>query len=118
MHLTPLSLSLLAFSLAGSVQAADKPLHAMLILGGCCHDYPAQQNILKKGIEARANVVIDIVYSPDTSTKARFDMYDKADWAQGYAVIIHSDCSSYVPARPHAPTIQAAHHTHPPVYLH
>ena len=44
--------------------AADepKPLKVLLITGGCCHDYAKQKDILKKGIEARANVVVDIIY--------------------------------------------------------
>ena len=40
--------------------AADepKPLKVLLITGGCCHDYAKQKDILKKGIEARANSVV------------------------------------------------------------
>src|ERR1035437_2837413 len=50
--------------------AADepKPLKILLIAGGCCHDYAKQKDILKKGIEARANSVVDITYVADGST--------------------------------------------------
>ena len=37
-------------------KAGVKPLKALLVIGGCCHDYKAQKDILKAGIESRANV--------------------------------------------------------------
>ncbi|MES2708997.1 MAG: ThuA domain-containing protein [Verrucomicrobiota bacterium] len=74
--------------------AAVKPLKALLVLGGCCHDYGKQKDILKAGLEERANIVVDVCYSDDKSTKATFTCYDKADWAAGYDVIIHDECSA------------------------
>src|SRR5690242_7512044 len=48
-----------------SASAADpKPIRALLVLGGCCHDYREQQQILTKGISARANVQWTISYDP------------------------------------------------------
>src|SRR5437016_2533590 len=60
-----------------------KPVKALLIAGGCCHDYAKQKELLKAGIEARANVVVDIVYNEDRSTKAEFSVYAKENWAAG-----------------------------------
>lgn len=74
--------------------AAVKPLKALLVIGGCCHDYAKQKDILKAGLEERANLVVDICYSDDTSTKATFSCYGKENWAEGYDVIIHDECSS------------------------
>lgn len=79
---------------AAPAPAAPKPLKALLVLGGCCHDYAKQKEILKAGLEERANVVVDICYSDDKGTKATFTCYDKADWAAGYDVIIHDECSA------------------------
>ena len=61
---------LAAFTMAASASAqnAPAPIKALLILGGCCHDYAGQKDVLKSGIESRANVTVDAVYSPDTST--------------------------------------------------
>ena len=75
--------------------AADvAPLRALLITGGCCHDYAAQKGILKQGIEARANVHIDIIYSDDSSTHPPLPIYGNADYAKGYDVIIHDECAA------------------------
>ncbi len=50
-------------------EAADpKPLRALLITGGCCHDYAAQKDILKKGIEERAHIIVEQIHSDNTTT--------------------------------------------------
>lgn len=79
-----------------SAQAKERtaPLRALLLLGGCCHDYAVQQDILKAGIEARANVSVDIVYTPDTSTTPPLSIYGKPDYADGYDVVIHDECAA------------------------
>ena len=69
-----------------------KPLKALLVLGGCCHDYNAQKDILKAGLEQRLNIEVEIAYNPDKGTKAKFPQYEKDDWAKGYDVIIHDEC--------------------------
>jgi Trehalose utilisation len=83
-----------ALTLSAAAEPAVKPLKALLVIGGCCHDYATQKDLLPAGIEARANVKIDVCYSPDTSTKATFTCYEKENWAEGYDVIIHDECSA------------------------
>src|SRR5437762_3256700 len=86
------------YSVNGFAQDAAKPkaLKALLITGGCCHEYGKQKDLLKKGIESRAMVEISHVHSTDTSTKARFPIYEDPNWAKGYDVIIHDECTSDV----------------------
>ena len=74
--------------------AGAKPLKVLLILGGCCHDYAAQKDILKKGLEARANVQVDTIYSPDTSTHPPLPIFGKPDYARGYDVVLHDECAA------------------------
>ena len=49
-----LSICGLLFSAGTTLAQNTKPIKALLILGGCCHDYAQQKDILKKGIEERA----------------------------------------------------------------
>jgi type 1 glutamine amidotransferase len=83
---------------AGLAPAADevKPIRALLVIGGCCHDYQAQQHILKDGISARAHVEITISFDPDKGTRHLNPVYENADWAKGYDVVIHDECSADV----------------------
>ena len=80
-----------------AARAADaKPIKALFICGGCCHDYKHQKDIITKGISARANVDWTIAYDPDTSTTHLNPVYDNPDWAKGYDVIVHDECSADV----------------------
>jgi len=76
--------------------APAKPLRALLILGGCCHDYANQKQILKKGLEARARVEVDIIHSADSSTKPPLPIFGKPATAKGYDVVIHDECAADV----------------------
>ena len=76
---------------------AAEPLKALLITGGCCHDYEAQKKILSEGISARANVTWTIIHEGDSNSKdTRFSIYQKPDWAKGFDVIVHDECSGTV----------------------
>jgi type 1 glutamine amidotransferase len=79
-------------------QAADDPppIKALLVIGGCCHDYAKQKDILTKGISARANVQWVISYDPDTGTKHLNPIYEKEDWYKGFDVVVHDECCSDV----------------------
>lgn len=106
---------------AVSAPAADaaKPLRVLLVAGGCCHDYAAQTRILEKGIEARVRADVEVVFNPDKSTKATFEIYGNPDWASGYDVVIHDECSADVTDPAYVERILAAHRRGmPAVNLH
>ena len=96
-------------ALVSAPAAAPKPLRALVIAGGCCHDYALQHVILKEGLEARAHIEVETLHSPDRSTKAKFEKYEKPDWAKGYDVIIHDECSADVKDLDYVNNILAAH---------
>jgi hypothetical protein len=77
-----------------AVAQDTKPIKALLIAGGCCHDYKTQKDILKKGLEERANLVVDIIFSEDRSTRPPLAIYGKPDYAAGYDVILHDECAA------------------------
>src|SRR5262245_50408107 len=93
--------AILAASLAPTTpmqadEPASKPIKALLVLGGCCHDYKTQQELLSKGIAERARVEVAIAYDPDTTNGHLNPVYERSDWAAAYDVIIHDECSSQV----------------------
>lgn len=84
----------LAVFVAPDVQGAVSPLKVLLITGGCCHDYDAQKDILKKGLEARANLVVDQVHTSDKSTQPPLAILGHPDYAKGYDVVLHDECGA------------------------
>lgn len=74
------------------VLPAGHPLKALMISGGCCHDYPNQNLILSEGISRRANVSWDFVLATDNSRAAKLPLYDDPNWIDGYDVVVHNEC--------------------------
>jgi type 1 glutamine amidotransferase len=94
--LNRLLLALLAgFLWPAVVHGAEvKPLRALLVTGGCCHDYATQKETLKQGLEARANVVVTQVHTDDKSTKPPLPILGNADYAKDFDVVIHDECAA------------------------
>ena len=78
----------------GSTQASTPALRILLVTGGCCHDYARHKDILKTGLEARLNAKVDVVYSPDGSTRPPLAIYGHPDYAKGYDLVIHDECAA------------------------
>ena len=108
--------SLLSF--AQNLHAETKPVKALLIAGGCCHDYKGQHEALFKGIQARSNVQVDVYWTDDSSTNPPFPLFDSPDWAKGYDVIIHDECAASNRDVAVVQRILEVHRTIPAVHLH
>jgi len=100
-------------------EPAVKPLRTLLVIGGCCHNYGTQKDILARGIAERAHVEVSVSYDPDTTTRHLNPIYEKPEWAAGFDVIIHDECCSDVKDLPIIERILAPHrHGLPAVILH
>lgn len=96
-----------------------KSIRALLVLGGCCHDYANQKDILTKGISERANVEWTVAYDPDKSTSAKNPVYQNPDWAKGFDVVVHDECTSDVTDKDFVNGILKPHREGlPAVFLH
>lgn len=77
-----------------------KPLKALMITGGCCHDYTNQKRILSEGISARTPVEwtvvhdVEIIDGKDVAASREHvsSAYAKDGWARGYDVVVHNEC--------------------------
>ncbi len=96
--LLPITFLFVAIGLAGGQdkENAPAPLKVLLVAGGCCHDYAQQSKILKAGIEERLHAEVTVEFNPSKGTDATFPIYQSADWAKGYDVILHDECSASV----------------------
>ena len=66
-----------------------EPLKVVQISGGCCHDYPNQQNINKDGLEKRINCTVEN-FTEGTKRDHRHSLFDKKDWSKVYDVILYN----------------------------
>lgn len=96
-----------------------KPIKVLLVIGGCCHDYATQKDLLKAGIEARINATVDIAYNDTKDTKPIFEIYKNPKWADAYDVIIHDECAADITDAAYVDNILKAHRDgKPAVNLH
>jgi hypothetical protein len=72
----------------------DAPVNAMLVTGGCCHQYTTQTKMLMDTINAVMPVHWTVVQGmagtrlPDD----RLPLFDHDDWARGQDIVIHNEC--------------------------
>ena len=81
---------------SGKAKAKAKALRVLMVTGGWCHDYENQKMILAEGLSARANVEFEVVHEEGPEGKKdkthRISIYEKADWAKGYDLVLHNEC--------------------------
>lgn len=92
------SLSLAAALVAPALaQEPVKPLKALLITGGCCHDYKEQKKIITEGVSSKAQVEWVIAHQGGTATNSKIPLHESPDWAKGYDIIVHNECFADIP---------------------
>jgi hypothetical protein len=96
-------------ALAAAQSTQGKPLKALLITGGCCHDYKTQKDILKEGIESRANIIVDQIHTDNGSTSPDLPIYNNPDYAAGYDVVIHDECAAGISSESAIKDVLAPH---------
>jgi type 1 glutamine amidotransferase len=95
---------LFVFGLVGllivhSAQAAPKPdLKALLVTGGCCHDYESQRDIIPEVVDkhSKLNIQWTVVHQRSKKTDTLLEFYKNPHWADGYDVIVHNECFANV----------------------
>jgi type 1 glutamine amidotransferase len=75
-----------------AVKRSPRPIRALLITGGCCHDYQNQKTILPQGISSRARVEWTVVHEGGTSSDHKVSVYQIPNWSEGYDVVVHNEC--------------------------
>jgi type 1 glutamine amidotransferase len=102
-----------------TTQAAE-PLKALLITGGCCHDYAKQKLIISQGISKRANVDWTIMHEGGTGRTHRISIYKKKDWIKDFDVVVHNECFGAIGDKAFVESLATAHRDSgvPAVLLH
>src|SRR4051812_36382207 len=72
--------------------ALAAPLRALLITGGCCHDYALQSKALMEAVKQYGDVTWTVVNEGGTSKNHQSTLYDNPNWAKGYDVVMHNEC--------------------------
>jgi len=113
-----LGASLMPFALSTAhAQPADpfagqERIRALMVTGGCCHDYPAETKILMDTLSTEAPVDWTVVLETEgrsTWTTTKAGVYKHPDWADGYDIVVHNECYANVDDAEFVRRITAAH---------
>ena len=96
-------------SLHSTLAADEKPLKALLITGGCCHNYPLQAQQLTNAVAKLATVDWTIVNEGGNGTRAEISLYNNPDWAKGFDVVVHNECFADTTNQVYIRKITSAH---------
>ncbi len=77
---------------AAQSQDKQQSIRALLITGGCCHNYKYQSKALLEGVAKEAEVEWKVVNEGGSGTRAQISLYDDPDWAFGFDVVVHNEC--------------------------
>ena len=96
---------------------AKAPLRALLITGGCCHDYPTQTAAFLEGMKKYGDVAWTVINEGGKGTRGTIPLYDNPDWAKPYDVVVHNECFADVDDPAYIRKITEAHRAGTPAVV-
>jgi uncharacterized protein len=72
------------------------PIKALIITGGCCHNYHYQTSAITEGISKITDVNWTILHEGGTGKDHESEFYSDPNWAKPYDIVIHNECFAQV----------------------
>jgi uncharacterized protein len=92
---------------------------ALVVSGGCCHDYPFQARMIMDAISKAVPVDWMVAIQGGRGTTGHLPVYESPDWAKGYDIVIHNECFADITDEAFIRRITSAHRNGPPsVVIH
>ena len=101
----------------GNRFAGQTRINALIVSGGCCHDYPGEAKILMDAVNRVLPVDWTAVVQGGSGTRGRMPVYASADWAKGFDIVVHNECLADVDDPAYIRRITAAHRSGPPAIV-
>lgn len=84
---------LILFSLIVSCTAnKTAPIKALLLTGGCCHDYDQQKKIIQNFTSKKLNIEWNVLHEGGSLKNHKLSIYDSENWSDKYDVVVHNEC--------------------------
>ncbi|WP_197168022.1 ThuA domain-containing protein [Neorhodopirellula pilleata] len=82
---------------------------ALLICGGCCHDYQNQKEIISEGLSKSVGPIDWTIIQYAGEREVHADVYQSKDWIKGFDLVVHNECFGGVTDPDFVKGIVAAH---------
>ncbi len=67
-------------------------VRALMITGGCCHDYQNQKRLISEGLSKRVGQIEWTILEYGEAKDTKVDVYRQPDWIEGFDIVIHNEC--------------------------
>jgi type 1 glutamine amidotransferase len=116
-HRLAMVASFLLVAAASSPQAqqagapGERRIQALVVSGGCCHDYTTQAKLVMESIGRTLPVDWTVVNQGGTARESKIPLYANADWIKGFDIVVHNECFGFVDDADYIRRIVTAHRT-------
>ena len=74
-------------------QSSNKAtIRALMVTGGCCHDYQNQKKIISEGLSARVGEISWTILEYGSTREVKADVYKQGDWINDFDIVVHNEC--------------------------
>lgn len=92
-------------------------INALIVSGGCCHDYPGEAKVMMDAIGKALPVDWTVVVQGGRGTRGSMPVYASPDWAKRFDIVVHNECLADVDDPAYIRQITAAHRNGPPAMV-
>jgi type 1 glutamine amidotransferase len=93
----------------GDPFAGQPRIKALIVSGGCCHDYSGEAKVLMDSISKVLPVDWTVAVQGGRGTVGRISLYDNPNWIAGFDIVIHNECFADVTDPAYIRNITTAH---------
>ena len=95
-------------------------IRALMVTGGCCHDYQNQKQLISEGLSERVGPIEWTILQYGTGRDIKAEVYKKGDWIRDFDIVIHNECFGGVEDGEFVKGIVKAHTDHkiPAIVIH
>ena len=102
----------------GGDRFAGQPrINALIVSGGCCHDYSGQAKVLMDAVGRELPVDWTLVVQGGRGTRGTMPIYKTADWARPFDIVVHNECLADVDDADYIRRITGGHRDGPPAMV-
>lgn len=117
---TTLSTGAMADESAQNAAKTPPKVRALMVTGGCCHDYENQKKLISEGLSKRIGNIEWTILQYGSGRDIKADVYKQGDWIKDFDIVIHNECFGGVEDGDFVKAIVDAHvkHAVPAMVIH
>jgi type 1 glutamine amidotransferase len=101
----------------GDPFAGQPRINALVVSGGCCHDYPEEARVMMDAINRALPVDWTVAVQGGRGTSGTMPVYARSDWSRGFDIVIHNECLANVDDPQYIRRITSGHRNGPPAVV-